>query len=116
MKLSDHEILQKSQINKFLFYFNDQYPVIKPQGFIKSEIQGKLQTSPTNFSLSNQEVSMKKSKLIDKSFKVNMNPTNLSEMNLRSTKNKTVPKRFPIPKIPKKHFQRNPKKKIVFSK
>jgi hypothetical protein len=46
---------------------------------------------------------MNLSKQIDKSFKVNKNPTNLSEIDPEITKNKTVPKRFPILKI----FSRN---------
>jgi hypothetical protein len=92
------------------FHFDNQYPAIKPQGFIPSEIQGKLQTPPTNFSPSNQEVSMNLLKQIDKSFKVNKNPTNLSEMDPEITKNKTVPKRFPIPKIsPRNIFKKKSK-------
>jgi hypothetical protein len=49
-------------------------------------------------------------KQIDKSFKVNKNPTNLSEMDPEITKNKTVPKRFPIPKIsPRNIFKKKSK-------
>jgi anaerobic ribonucleoside-triphosphate reductase len=53
MKLSrSQNSTKKSKTNLQIFiYFDNQYPAIKPQEFIKSEIQGKLQTPPTNFSL-----------------------------------------------------------------
>jgi hypothetical protein len=76
MKLSRSRNSTKkpSQIYKFLFLFDNQYPAIKPQGFIKSEIQGKLQTPPTNFSPSNQDLRLLRTKLSQNDFQFPKSP------------------------------------------
>jgi hypothetical protein len=111
--------IQENQIDlmdfmKQPFRFHNQFPALAPKGFMKSEIQEKNQILPTNFFTSNQKEENKFRQLIhhiDESWNFDKNPTNMSEMDPNITKNKSVPKRFPIPKIsPRNNFK---KKQII---
>jgi hypothetical protein len=60
---------------------------------------------------------MNLSKQIEESFKLNKNPTNLSEMNLRLPRTKLSQKDFQFPKSPQETFsKRNPKKQSKLKK